>query len=390
MSSSTPTESESSPHHGRRGRLKVFLGYAAGVGKTFRMLEEAQQLQRQGADVVVGYFEPHGRKNTISRVQGLELIPRRKLAYHQTSFEEMDTAAILQRHPAVCLVDEMAHTNVPGSERSKRWEDIQVLLDAGIDVLTTLNVQHLESLNDQVHEISGVRVRETVPDWVVKQADEVVMVDATTGALMNRLRRGDVYDPAKAQKAMENFFKESTLAALRELALRQTARELELREEETAEAAGTTQSARPSPESAAPAARRKGDRILIYITAAPSTTLLIRRGRRVADFWGAECFAVFVNLHGDWAHLPEPERIAVEKHLDFARKLRIETRILEGKDVAETLVDFARRNDVAQILLVRPRYRWRDRWLTTNFVMKLIQKAEDIRVVIVADRGRPH
>jgi two-component system sensor histidine kinase KdpD len=153
--------------------------------------------------------------------------PRRKIAYRGSTFDEMDTLAIIQRPPAICVVDELTHTNVPGSERSKRWEDVQVLLDAGIDVLTTLYVQHLESLNDQVFEISGIRVRETVPDWVVKQADEVVMVDATTGALLNRLRRGDIYDAEKARAAAENFFRESTLAALREIALRETAHAIE-------------------------------------------------------------------------------------------------------------------------------------------------------------------
>ena len=231
MSSFTPTDPAPSHHPPRgRGKLTIFLGYAAGVGKTYRMLEEAQQIKKQGLDLVVGYFEAHGRKDTIAKSAGLEFVPRRKISYRGSTFEEMDTAAILERRPAICLVDELAHSNIPGAERSKRLEDVQVLLDAGIDVLTTLNVQHLESLNDQVFQISGVRVRETVPDWFVKQANEVVMVDATSGALLNRLKRGDIYAPEKAQKAMENFFKESTLAALRELALRHTALELESRE----------------------------------------------------------------------------------------------------------------------------------------------------------------
>ncbi len=176
----------------QRGRLKVFLSYAAGAGKTYRMLEEA-----------------------------LEIIPRRKMEYRGSTFEEMDAEAILRRAPQVCAVDEFPHTNVPGSERAKRWEDVMVLLDSGIDIMTTMNLQHLESLNDQIWQISGVRVRETLPDWVIKQADEVVMVDVTPEALMNRLRRGVVYESEKATKALENFFKEQTLTALRELALRQ-------------------------------------------------------------------------------------------------------------------------------------------------------------------------
>src|SRR5712692_6680242 len=180
------------PEH-QRGKLTVFMGYAAGVGKTYHMLEEAQHMKGAGVDLVIGYLEPHGRKDTIAKAEGLELIPRKKIAYRGSTFEEMDTDAILARRPRVCLVDELPHTNVPGSERAKRWEDVQVLLDAGIDVLTTMNIQHLESLNDQVWNISGVRVRETVPDWVVQQADEVVMVDLTPRALLHRLQRGGAY-----------------------------------------------------------------------------------------------------------------------------------------------------------------------------------------------------
>jgi two-component system sensor histidine kinase KdpD len=213
----------------RRGRLKVFLGYAAGVGKTFRMLEEAQQLRAEGRDVVVGYFEPHGRQDTIAKVEGMEVVPRRLIEYRDHSFEEMDTDAILARRPEVCAVDEFPHTNVPGAGRAKRWEDVGVLLHAGIDVLTTMNVQHLESLNDQLLEITGVKVRETIPDWVVKDAEEVVLIDLPPRALLNRLQRGVVYPPEKVQRAMESFFKEPTLAALREMAMRQTAHEVELR-----------------------------------------------------------------------------------------------------------------------------------------------------------------
>lgn len=385
MSSSTLTNNH---QPSRRGRLKVFLGYAAGVGKTFRMLEEGQQLKQQGVDVVVGYFEPHGRKDTIAKAAGLEFVPRCRLSYRGTSFEEMDTQAILERHPAICLVDELAHTNVPGSERAKRWEGVRVLLDAGIDVFTTLNVQHLESLNDQVFQISGIRVRETVPDWAVKQADEVVMVDATTGALLNRLKRGDIYEPEKAQRAMENFFKESTLAALRELALRHTALELELREEESAKAF------EPAPElqlreTTATAASALKDRILIHVTAEPLAAMLIRRGRRMADFLNADCFAVYVNPHPDFSGLPPKEREAVEKHLNFARNLHIETRMLEGDDPAQVIVDFARRNEVTQILLARPHFTWWTLFLGSELVMRVIQKAKDIRVTVVAERRFP-
>src|SRR5262249_16759534 len=185
-------------HDAKRGRLKVFLSYAAGAGKTYRMLEEAQELKERGVDIVIGYFEPHGRKDTIEKTEGLEIIPRRKMEYRGAEFDEMDTDAIIARAPAVCAVDEFPHTNVPGSERAKRWEDVIKILDAGIDVLTTMNLQHLESLNDQIWQITGIRVRETVPDWVFKQADEIVLVDVTAEALINRLKRGVVYAPEKA------------------------------------------------------------------------------------------------------------------------------------------------------------------------------------------------
>src|SRR5579863_1046605 len=211
------------PRHGRvriptirmpeqdRGKLKIFMGYAAGVGKTYKMLEEARDLKTAGVDVVIGYFEPHGRKDTIAKTEGLEIVPRQNVSYRDSRFEEMDTAAILARHPQFCAVDEFPHTNVPGSQRAKRWEDVEVLLAAGIDVFTTMNIQHLESLNDHVWQISGVRVRETIPDWVVQQADQVVMVDLPPEALLNRLMRGVVYSHDKAKRAMENFFQESTL-----------------------------------------------------------------------------------------------------------------------------------------------------------------------------------
>ncbi len=213
----------------KRGRLKVFLGYAAGVGKTYQMLTEAHELKRRGVDVVIGYFEPHGRQETIALSNDLETVPRKVVEYRGTHFEEMDADAVLARHPQVAVVDEFPHTNVPGSTRLKRWEDVDVLLDAGIDVLTTMNVQHLESLNDQIWQSTGVRVRETIPDWVLTKADEVVMIDLTPGALLNRLARGVIYSPERAQAALQNFFKESTLVALRELAMRQAAHAIENR-----------------------------------------------------------------------------------------------------------------------------------------------------------------
>ena len=371
-----------------KGRLKIILGYAAGIGKTYKMLEEVQQLKRDGHDVTVGYFEPHGRAATIAKLEGLELIPRKGVEYRGHVFEEMDTDAILRRQPEICAVDEFPHTNVPGSPRAKRWEDVALVLDAGIDVLTTMNIQHLESLNDQMREITGVQVRETIPDWVVKQASEVVLVDLTPGALLNRLQRGVVYGPEKAQKAMENFFKESTLGALRELALRQTAHEVDVRHAENpqAEHAG---SRGESSGSFSPDFREEQERILIHVTESPETAALIRRGRRVADYLKADCFAVCVLPCGTLAELPAAAREALERHLDFARKLQIETRVLEGKDDAATLVDFARRNGVTQIFLAQPRKLMVPLLQKRQTAMRAVDLAKDMQVIIVAERRHP-
>jgi two-component system sensor histidine kinase KdpD len=365
---------------GRRGKLHLYLGYAAGVGKTYRMLEDAQQIARQGKDIVVGYFEPHGRKDTMAKTAGLEMVPTRSSTVGGAIFPEMDTDAILARHPAICVVDELAHTNVPGSTRAKRWEDVQVLLDAGIDVMTNMNIQHLESLNDHLFRITRIRVRETVPDWFIKSASEVIMVDATTGALLNRLKRGVIYTPEKAQRALENFFKESTLAALRELALRQTAHELESRD------AAEPENARIQDHPSASAQHRR-DRILIFLTSGPSTAMLIRRGRRMADYLEADCFAVWVSAQKRSLD-SRKTRVAMEKHLNFARNLHIETRILEGDNIAEQIMDFAHRNQITQILAARPKIRPWDHLRSIDPVLQIVYMATDVRVIVVAGRRK--
>ncbi len=375
----------------RRAKLKIYLGYAAGVGKTFKMLDEAHKLKSEGVDVVVGYFEPHGRKDTMAMTEGLEITPRKKIEYRGVAFEEMDTAAILHRHPRVCAVDEFAHTNVPGSERAKRWEDIQALLEAGIEVLTNMNVQHLESLNDQIWQITGVRVRETIPDWVVKQADEVVMVDATPRALLNRLERGVVYPPETARRALENFFKESNLVALREMALRQTAHEVEARNPMPVEVSPeqAPSAITPSNLSTSPSAGvQPADRILIHVTADPSSAMLIRRGRRVADYLKADCFAVAVEKEADKRRTAPARREALEKHLNFARNLHIETRVLRGEDAAKTLVGFARLHDITQIYLGRPSKTSSLFPFTRNLALQVVKLAFDRQVTIVAERRR--
>lgn len=364
-----------------KGKLKIFLGYAAGVGKTYQMLEEAQDLRAKGVDVVIGYFEPHGRKDTIAKTEGLEMIPRKKVAYRGSVFEEMDADAIIVRHPQVAVIDEFPHTNVPGSSREKRWEDVLAVLDQGIDVLTTMNVQHLESLNDQMAQITGVKVRETIPDWVVKQADEVVMVDLTPRALLNRLERGVVYPPDKAQRALQNFFKESSLVALREMALRQTAHEVEERMEQTE----SKIEARPDSQISAHG-NRIDDAVVIYISDDPSTAMLIRRGKRVADIIHADCFAVFVAERADLQTLSSEKRTAVERHLNFARNMHIETRVLAGTDHAQALVEFARMHKARQIFLPRIVGKGVDRILGKSLVNQVVTLANDMEVTIVADR----
>jgi two-component system sensor histidine kinase KdpD len=379
---------EPAPH--QRGILKIYLGYAAGVGKTYQMLTEVHQLKRQGVDVVVGYFEPHGRKDTIAHIDGLELLPRRKIQYHGTAFGEMDAEAILRRHPQTCAIDEFAHTNVPGSERTKRWEDVQVLLEVGINVLTTLNVQHIESLNDLVWQITGVRVRETIPDWVVKQAGEVVMVDLPPEALLNRLRRGVIYTPDKIEQALQNFFKESTLVVLRELTLRQTAHEVDVRQGVLERDDSSHGESSLDSEIASSRNGQPPDRILIYVTPDLSTAMLIRRGRRVADYLKADCFAVSVESEAERSRMPPAEREALEKHLNFARNLRIETRIMQGANVAKALVDFARAHQVTQIFLVRPRRSHTMPLFDRDLVDQVVRLSHDMQVTIVAERRRPN
>jgi two-component system, OmpR family, sensor histidine kinase KdpD len=374
-----------SPAPPKKGRFKIFLGYAAGVGKTYQMLDEGQDLRRKGMDVVIGYFEPHGRKDTIARTERLEIIPRREIVYRATTFQEMDTDAILRRNPEVCLVDELAHTNVPGSERTKRWQDVQVLLEAGISVLTSLNIQHLESLNDQIWQMTGVRVRETLPDWVVDQADEIVVVDVTPRALRHRLERGVIYSREKAEKALENFFAEHNLSALREIAMRHAAHEIE---EKLSLGDGSTSSDALHDSAPATDASGRKECILICIDERPSAAVLIRRGRRVADYLRAECLAIYVSPDSALSHLSQEQREAVEKHLGFARNLRIETSVIENNAVADGVVEFARNRQATQIFMGRsPSKVWKHR-LRGSTLHQVVRLARDMEITIVAERRR--
>lgn len=356
-----------------RGRLKLYLGYAAGVGKTYQMLLDAQELKHKGLDVVIGYFEPHGRRDTIAQTEHLEVVPRKVVEYRGARLEEMDTEAVVLRHPEVCVVDEFAHTNVPGSPRTKRWEDVHALLNAGIDVLTTMNVQHLESLNDEVWRVTGIRVRETIPDWVVDEADEVRFIDLTARALRNRLERGVVYSTDKARQAMEHFFTESNLSALRELALRYAAHEIEDKLEIT-----------PADD------LREGrhERILICVTANPFSASLIRRGKRVADYLRGDCVALHILPAGGWAELPAETRTAVERHLQFARNLRIEAHALAKHSVPEAITGFARENQITQIFVARSRNRPWFKRLRKTVVQEVVRMSSGTQITIVTERRR--
>jgi two-component system sensor histidine kinase KdpD len=370
-----------------RGKLKVYLGYAAGVGKTFQMLADGRSATQGGLDVVLAYFEPHARPDTIAQVQGLEILAHRKIEYRNRTFEEMDTEAILRRRPQIALVDELAHMNIPGAERTKRWEDVQVLLHAGIEVWTTMNVQHIESLNDQIWRITAIQVRETVPDWVIRQAAEIVAVDVTPEALLNRLKRGAIYKPEMVGKALGGFFKGSNLGALRELTLRQAAHEVDVQQSAYDETSGLQASPISEARLGEAADGQPKERILIHITADPSTAILIRRGRRVADYLHADCMALFVHRTAEVSQLPAGEREAVEKHLRFARGLKIETLVVGGTDVARTVVKFAHENHVTQIFVAQSQTRLGE-WLRgKNFAENIVRLAQDLQVTVVADRS---
>lgn len=363
-------------HLKRRGHLKIYLGYAAGVGKTYQLLEDARELKARGVDVVLAFLEPQGRADLIERSKEFAMVPLLRVACRGSYTEEIDVAGILQRRPKVCIVDDLAHTNAPGSERQRRWQDVQALLDGGVNVLTTMNVQDLASLSDQIWQITGLRVRETVPDWVFQEANEVVMVDVTPRALLHRLERGVIFPPEKAKAESVRLFQEPTLVALRELAIRQTAQALEAR------AMARREQAEP-----------RAEKILVNVTADPSTAMLLRRARRMADYIHAVCVAIFVSKEKDLSALPAQERQAIERHFRFAENLHIDTAVVQGKNPANTLAGYAHKNGVTQIF-VGPASDPPRKWFRgLDFTDQLLYQGRDLEVTVVAERiregGRP-
>jgi two-component system, OmpR family, sensor histidine kinase KdpD len=351
--------------------LLVFLGYAAGVGKTYAMLQAAQQRQAEGVDVVVGCVETHGRVETDALLAGLEIIPRRTALYRSAVLSEMDVDAVLARQPALVLVDELAHSNVPGSRHPKRYQDVEDLLAVGIDVYTTLNIQHLESLNDIVAQITGVVVRETLPDSVLDQATEIRLVDLPPAELVQRLHDGKVYVPEQAQRAIEKFFRLGNLTALREISLRRTAE----RVDDQMRSYMQTQ-AIPGPWPAA-------ERLLVCISPSPLSERLIRAARRLADELNAEWFALNVETASS-ARLPLAARDQLARNLLLAETLGAKTNTLPGQSVVDVVLDYARSHNITKIIAGKPlRPRWQE-LLRGSVVDRLIRNSGPIDVYVIS------
>lgn len=358
----------------RRGRLKIFFGFAAGVGKTFAMLQEAQALRARGVEVVVGWVEPHGRAETEALLAGLEQLPPRAVAHRGVTLQELDLDAALARRPAVLLVDELAHTNAPGSRHARRWQDVEELRDAGIDVLTTLNVQHIETLNDAVASITGVTVRETLPDAVFEGADEVELIDLPADELIQRLREGKVYLAQMAEQAIRNFFRKPNLMALREMALRRTADRVNVQ----------VLSARRAEEVDAPWATR--ERVLACVSHRPGAARVVRAGRRLASALRAPWIAATVDTPAT-QRLSPAARARLQETLRLAERLGAETVTLSGPAAADELLALARERNVTKVVAGAPRWpRWA-RALLPSATDRLLGGAGDVEVLVVPSGG---
>jgi two-component system sensor histidine kinase KdpD len=317
----------------KRGRLRIYLGAFPGVGKTFAMLNEAQRRRTYGEDVVVGFVETHGRKATEVQLEGLEVVPRRRMQYHGVTIEELDVEAVLARRPAVCLIDELAHTNAPGSVREKRYEDVAVILEAGIDVVTTLNIQHIESLNDTVEAMTGVKVRETIPDSIVDESDEIILIDMTPEGARARMQHGHIYPPTQAAAALEGFFRPANLAALRELALRRTAEEVDEQLEEFMRESGREETTLE-------------ERVLVYIDASPFARTLIRRGWRLAEAFRGELLVAYCKRE-----LDEVSQNEIARSVELAEDLNARVVAMDATDEARALQAMMNAEGVQHVVL---------------------------------------
>ncbi|HWX78007.1 MAG TPA: universal stress protein [Candidatus Acidoferrales bacterium] len=363
----------------KRGRLKVYIGSAAGVGKTYQMLEEAHALKKRGIDIVLAFIETHGRAETATLIDGLEVIPRKSVEYKGVAVEEMDLDAVLKRHPQVAIVDELAHTNAPFCRNKKRYQDVLELLEAGINVICAFNVQHLEGINDMVKQATGVIVRETVPDSILKRADQVVDIDLAVEDLIDRLRAGKIYAPDKVSWALENFFQPEKLSVLREIALR-----------EVAESVDRSVSSKANEEDAARRAAAS-ERVMVCLASHPPPhgVMLLRQGSRLAGRLNTDWFVVHVQTKHE-----SPQRIDAEtqRHLiedeQKARDLGAEVVRLQSEHPVEALLDFARAHGVRHIVVGRSQQPWWRRRLGQSPVFKLVNEAVgfDLHIVSLEDR----
>lgn len=362
-------------HESERARLRVYIGSAPGVGKTYKMIEEAQLLRTQGVDICIGLIESHGRAETEALIDDLERVPLGKIEYRGAIFEEMDAAAIIKRRPALILVDELAHTNIPGSKNRKRYEDVREILDAGISVITAFNVQHLESLNDAVARITGVRVRETIPDCFLKRADEVVDVDVSVDTIRTRLRQGKIYPVEKIQQSLNNFFRKGNLAALRELALRQVAVDQAAKSHDYRLREGLEQASIP-------------EKVMVAIASRGSAKRILRMGSRIAGRLASDWFAVYVETPDqELGKIKAEDESALKENIEFAEALGARIVKLKGRHAASELIDFARREGITHVVFGQTaRSRW-DLFIHGSVINRFLHEVRDATVQVVPLEG---
>jgi two-component system, OmpR family, sensor histidine kinase KdpD len=354
-----------------RARLRIYIGAAPGVGKTYSMIEDAHAFKREGIDIVIGFVEAHGRADTQARLQDLEIVPRQKVEYRGVVLEEMDLDAILTRKPALCIVDELAHTNVPGSRHEKRYQDVLELLDAGIGVMTAVNIQHLETLNDAVSRVTGVRVRETVPDTFLDRADEVVNVDVTVQELQTRLRQGKVYKPEKVEQALSNFFRETNLSTLRELALRAVADEI-----------GGKAASHRQREGLEPALIP--ERVMVCMSSSTDAPRVIRAGARIARRLGARWYAVYVETPREApGHIKRDDQVALQRNIALAEELGATVVRVRADKPSDGLIAFAKREGITHVIFGQSaRTRW-EILVKGSTLNRFLEEVRDAAVQVV-------